>query len=147
VIDGNLLTKKYLKILVKNIKEAGFDTVHGAFLEVDDAYQDRFESLPKEEIDEILDSFYSLFRINYQYIEDERGSIHLLFGKFDDYGEFVKNYFGTFLLKMFSFKVNIMQSEANNERLVVLSNFIEKFVPEYFKIYQEISIEGNYYSM
>lgn len=139
LIDGNLLTKKYTKILVNNIKEAGFDTIHGVFIEIDDLYQDRLESLPKGELDEILDSLYSHFGINYNYFEDDNGHIHLLFGKFDDYGEFVKNYFGTFLLKMFAFKVNIFLSEKNDAVLVGLSDLIKKFVPEYFKKYLDLS--------
>ncbi|HOU02448.1 MAG TPA: hypothetical protein PLL94_10795 [Bacteroidales bacterium] len=139
LIDGNLLTKKYSRILVKNIKEAGFDPIHGVFIEIDDTYQDRLESLPKEEIDEMLDSFYSHFGINYNYIEDENEHIRLLFGKFEDYEEFVKSYFGTFLLKMVAFKVNIFLSEKNDAVLVGLSDLIKKFVPEYFKKYLDLS--------
>lgn len=139
LIDGNLLTKKYTRILVKNIKEAGFDEIHGLFIEIDDVYQDRLESLPKKEIDEVLDSFYSHFRINYNYFEDNNGNIRLLFGKFDDYEEFVKSYFGTFLLKMFAFKVDILRSEKNNKGLAGLSDFLVRFIPQYFPVYSRIS--------
>lgn len=88
-----------------------------------------------------MDSFYSYFGANYNYTDDENGHIHLLFGKFDNYEEFVKNYFGTFLLKMFAFKVDIVQSEANNEIFVGLSDFLARFVPEYLKTYSQISKE------
>ena len=139
LIDGNLLTKKYARILDKEIKGAGFDAVHGVFIDIYDLYQDHLENLPKEELDEILDSFYSLFGANYKYFEEENGLVHLMFGKFDNYEEYVKSYFCACLLKMFAFKVDILESENKNAAIAGLSNLLERFVPEYFKIYQETS--------
>jgi hypothetical protein len=43
--SGNLLTRKYIKILAENIKEVGFETIHGVFIEIDGLYQDRLENL------------------------------------------------------------------------------------------------------
>jgi hypothetical protein len=39
LIDGNLLTKKYTRILVQSIKDAGLDAIHGMFLEIDGAFR------------------------------------------------------------------------------------------------------------
>jgi len=141
LIDGNLLTMKYARILNKEIKDAGFDSMHGVFLEIDDYFQDRIERKTREVRDKILDSFNSIFGTNYTYIVNDNGIINILFGKFHDYQEFVNSYFGIFLLKMFAFEINTKLSEGKDDRINGLSDFIARFVPDYFKTYQEITMK------
>ena len=40
---------------------------------------------------------------------------------------------------MFAFKIDILLSEKENKGIRSLSNFISRFIPEYFKTYQETS--------
>jgi hypothetical protein len=78
-------------------------------------------------------------KIHYGYHANDNGLISVIFGKFDTYEDFKRNYFGTFLLEMYAFKINILLSEEQDNTLKGLSDFISKFANDYFKTYVEIS--------
>jgi hypothetical protein len=68
---------------------------------------------------------------------NDKGLKSLLFTELDSYQDFVNNYFSTFLFNIFAYRVNILLSEEKDKTLDGLSDFISRFVPEYFKTYQE----------
>jgi hypothetical protein len=139
LIDANLLEKKYSKILLEDIKKAGLDDIHGVFIDIDNSLQSNLDNLRVNELDEIFSSFNSVFSTNYKYLKNSNGLISILFGKFDNYQEFVKNYFCTFLLKMFDCKIDILKSEEKDETMKGLTNFISNFADDYLKKYLETS--------
>jgi len=61
--------------------------------------------------------------------------ISIIFGEFGDYQEFLQDYFGSFLLKMYAFKVDIIATEDQNNSIKGLSGFISKFAEDYMKVY------------
>lgn len=144
LIDANLLEKKYSKILLEDIKKAGLDDIHGLFIDIDNSLQSNLDKLRVNELDEIFSSFNSIFNTNYKYLKNSNGLISILFGKFDNYQEFVKNYFCTFLLKMFACKIDIMGSEEEDETMKGLTTFISKFADDYLKKYLEASREKKF---
>jgi hypothetical protein len=115
------------------------DEIHGKLIEIDNSFEDRLDKLPKDELDTIFNDFNSIFNTNYGYHANNNGLISIIFGKFETYEEFKRNYFGTFLLEMFAFKVNIESSEVKNEAIKGLSDFISRFAEHYLKIYLEAS--------
>jgi hypothetical protein len=139
IIDANLLEKKYSKILIEKIYKAGFDEIHGILLELDDMLQSQMDIMETNELDMILDSFNSIFNTSFKYHKNSNGLISILFGKFNNYQEFRRNYFLTFLLKLYSGKIDILKSEEENPALLGLTDFISKFTPEYVQIYLETS--------
>jgi hypothetical protein len=139
LIDVNLNVKKYSRILVKEIKDAGLDKIHGKLIECDNSLEDRLDKLPRDELDTILMNFNSTFNTNYGYHINDNGLVSIVFGKFDTYEDFKRNYFGTFLLEMFAFKVNILLSEEKDETIKGLSGFISRFADDYLKTYLEAS--------
>jgi hypothetical protein len=56
--------------------------------------------------------------------------------------DFKRNYFGTFLLEMFAFKVNIPLSEEQDNTLKGLSGFISRFADVTFIYNQYIHLLG-----
>ena len=91
------------------------------------------------ELDKIFDSFNSIFQTTYKYHVNENGLISILFGRFENYQDFVRNYFGTFLLKLFAFKVDLLLSEEKDDNIKGLSDFITRFAEAYFKTYLDTS--------
>jgi len=139
IIDANLLQRKYSKILVEEIKEAGLLEIHRVFTDIDDSLQNQFDKLKVRELDKIFKEFNSSFKTHYKYHKNSNGLITIIFDKFDNYLEFKSNYFGTFFLKLFAFKVDIIKSEEKNESIRGLSGFLSKFSEDYLKIYLENS--------
>ena len=139
MIDVNLLQKKYSKMLVEEVRNAGLDDVHGLFLEIDDSLEDQLDKLEISELDKIFNDFNSIFKTAYRYRMNSNGLLSIVIGEFKNYQEFKRNYFGTFLLKLFAFKVDIIKSEEINETLKGLSGFISKFTDDYLRIYLETS--------
>ena len=45
IIDANLLQRKYSKILVEEIKEAGLLEIHRVFTDIDDSLQNQLDKL------------------------------------------------------------------------------------------------------
>lgn len=129
---------------MEEIKDAGFNDIFGEFIRVDDSYESLFEVLPKVEVDEILNSFNSLFKTNLKYQDSEAGLISILFERFGDYEDYKRDYFATFFLKIFAFEINILASEAKTKNIKGLSDFVSRFAPEDFKTYQEISKKLNF---
>jgi hypothetical protein len=144
LIDANLTVKKHSKKLVKEIKESGLGDIHGVFIQIDSAYEERLDKLEPKALDKVFYDFNTIFKTSLSYHLNDNGMVSIIFGKFGDYHEFVQNYFATFLLKIFAFKVNITLSEENDLTLKGLSNFIARFVPEYFKTYSITSIKFNF---
>ena len=139
IIDANLLQVKYSKMLVDEVRAAGLDDVHGLFLEIDDSLEDQLDKLKVSELDKILDEFNLRFNTTYKYRMNSNGLISIVIGEFKNYQEFMRMYFGTFLLKLFAFKVDILLSEEKNETIRGLSGFLSKFADDYLQKYLETS--------
>jgi hypothetical protein len=139
LIETHVAVKDYSKQLVQEIKDAGMDEIHGKLIEVDNSLEDRLDKLPKDELDTIFQEFNTIFNTNYGYHANDNGLISVIFGKFDTYEDFKRNYFGTFLLEMYAFKINILLREEQDNTFKGLSDFISKFADDYFKTYVEIS--------
>ena len=139
IIDANLLQRKYSKMLVEEVRNAGFDGLHGVFIDIDDSLETQLDKLEVSELDEILNAFNSIFNTTYKYRMNSNGLLSIVIGEFDDYRDFKRKYFGTFLLKLFAFKIDIMLSEEKNEAIRGLSDFISKFADDYLRIYLETS--------
>jgi hypothetical protein len=67
-----------------------------------------------------------------------------MMNRFDNSQDFIRDYFGTFLLKLFVCKVDILKSEAKCETIKGISGFISKFAEEYMKLYLEVSQEKKF---
>jgi hypothetical protein len=139
LIDANLLQRKYSKMLVEEVRIAGLDSIHGVFIELDETLQSQLDKLDISELDLIFNEFNSIFQSNLKYHKNSNGLISIVFPEFKDYQEFLQNYFGSFLLKMFAFKVDIIATEVKNDSIKGLSGFISKFADNYLKIYLETS--------
>jgi hypothetical protein len=122
-----LTVKKYSQKLVKEINKAGLDDIYGVFIQIDSAYEALLDKLNPEEVDKIFDDLNSSFKTSLSYHLNDNGLVSIIFGKFDTYQEFVQNYFTTFLIKLFAFKVNISLSEEKDSTLKGLSYFIGRF--------------------
>ncbi|HEY5125526.1 MAG TPA: hypothetical protein VIK14_17495 [Ignavibacteria bacterium] len=144
LIEASLIEKKYSKILVEEIRKAGLDDMHGILLELDDMFQTQMDSMETSELDFIFNEFNSVFAASFKYHKNANGLISILFGQFDNYQEFRRNYFCTFILKMFAGEIDIAKSEKENPELKGLTEFIAKFAPEYMKIYLEKSRDMNF---
>ncbi len=139
LIEASVMEKKYSKILVEEIQKAGLDDIHGVLLELDDMLQTQMDKLKISELDMAFNSFNSIFNTTYKYHVNSNGLISIIFGQFDNYEEFRRNYFCSFLLKLFVCKIDIKGSEEENSELKGLTDFISKFAPEYMKIYLKAS--------
>lgn len=117
LIETHVAVKDYSKQLVQEIKDAGLDEIHGKLIEIDNSLEDRLDKLPKDELDTILKNFNSIFNTNYGYHVNDNVLISINFGKFESYEDFKRNYFGTFLLEMFAFRINILLSEEKMKPL------------------------------
>lgn len=139
LIDANLRQKKYSKILVEEVRDAGLDSIHGVFIDVDDSLETQLDKLTINESDLIFNAFNSIFNTTFKYRMNSNGLLSIVIGEFADYQDFKRKYFGTFLLKLFAFKVDIIKSEEKDETLRGLSDFRSKFADDYLRIYLETS--------
>lgn len=139
LIDANLRQKKYSKMLVEEVRDAGLDSIHGVFIDVDDSLETQLDKLTINELDLIFNAFNSIFNTTFKYRMNSNGLLSIVIGEFADYQDFKRKYFGTFLLKLFAFKVDIIKSEEKDETLRGLSDFISKFADDYLRIYLETS--------
>ncbi|MGD0581485.1 MAG: hypothetical protein ABR974_00915 [Bacteroidales bacterium] len=137
LIEANLLEKQYSKILVEEIRKAGLDDMHGILLELDEMFQTQMDSMETRNLDEVFNEFNSIFHTNYKYQKSSNGLISITLTHFGIYQEFVKDYFGSFILKLFACKIDIIKSEEENHEFQGLTEFILKFAPEEMKLYLE----------
>ena len=144
IIDANLLQRKYSKMLVEEVRNAGFDGLHGVFIDIDDSLETQLDKLEVSELDDIFNAFNSIFNTTYKYSMNSNGLLSIVFGEFRDYQDFKRKYFGTFLLKLFAFKIDIIGTEDKNDSIKGLSSFISKFAKDYLKVYLEISRERKF---
>jgi hypothetical protein len=127
LIDANLLTQKYSEIFVKEVMNAGLDHVHGVQIAIDDMLQSQMDKMEVSKLDMIFDEFNLLFKTHLKYHRSSNGLVSIMFGEFNDYQEFLQDYFGAFLLKLFAFRVDIIKSEEKDETIKGISAFISKF--------------------
>jgi hypothetical protein len=139
LIDGNVLVKEFANTLLKNIRDAGFDDIHGVFIDIDDSFEGQVERMDKDEFERTLKKFNSFFNVGLKYHSNDNGHNVLLFTNLDSYQNFVRNYFSTFLFKMFALKINIKSRETKHKEISGLSGFISKFANDHFKTYMEVS--------
>ena len=140
LIDANILQRKYSKMLVEKVRTAGLESIHGVFIDIDDSLETQLDKLNISELDLIFNEFNSVFQSNFKYHKNSNGLLSIVFGKFKDYQEFLQDYFGSFLLKLYAFKVDIIATEEQHNSIKGLSDFISKFADNYLKIYLETSI-------
>lgn len=139
LIEASVIEKKYSKILVEEIRKAELDDMHGVLLHIDDILQDQMDKMKISDLDLIFNEFNSTFSTNFKYHKNSNGLISVLFGQFDNYQEFRSNYFCSFLLKLFAFKINIIATEDLNPELKGISEFLKAFAALQMKTYLEVS--------
>jgi hypothetical protein len=139
ILDANLIPREYCKMLLKEVSEAGLNDIHEVFIDLDDSLQSQMDTMDINELDMIFDSFNSIFTTKFKYHKNSNGLISVIFGQFNNYQEFRRNYFCTFLLKMFAGQIDLLKTEEENLALQGLTEFIRKYADEYMKIYMEIS--------
>jgi hypothetical protein len=144
LIDAQVLTKKYSEILVKEVKNANLDRIHGVQIGIDDMLQSQMDKMEVSKLDTIFAEFNSLFKTHLKYHRSSNGLVSIMFGEFKDYQEFLQYYFGAFLLKLFAFKVDIIKTEEKTPAFLGLTDFISKFSPEYMKVYLDVSQEKKF---
>lgn len=144
IIDANLLQRKYSKMLVEEVNDAGLDSIHGVFIDVDDSLETQLDKLDINELNRIFEEFNSIFQSNFKFHKNSNGLISITFSEFKDYQEFLQDYFGSFLLKMYASKVDIIATEDKNDSIKGLSGFISKFAEDYMNVYLEISREKKF---
>jgi hypothetical protein len=139
LIEANLLEKQYSQTLVEEIREAGHDEIHGVLIHIDDILEDQMDKLKISDLDLIISEFNSIFSTSFKYHRNSNGLISVLFGQFNNYQEFRCNYFYSFLLKLFAFKINIIGTEEINPELKGISEFLTIYAGEQMKTYMEAS--------
>jgi hypothetical protein len=139
LIEANLLERQYSKTLVEEIQLAGYDNMHGVLLHIDDILEDQMDNLKISELDIVFSEFNSAFSTNFKYHKNSNGLISIIFGQFDNYEEFRNNYFCSFLLKLFAFKIDLKGTEEQNPELKGLSEFITIYAALQMKTYLEAS--------
>jgi hypothetical protein len=139
LIEASVIEKKYSKILVEEIRKAGLDDMHGILLELDEMFQTQMDTMGVSKLDMIFADFNSIFNTTYKYHVNSNGLISIILGQFDNYQEFRRNYFCTFLLKLFACRIDIIGSEEENPALRGLTDFVKTFAPEYMKIFIKTS--------
>ena len=139
LIEASVIEKKYSKILVEEIRNAGHDDIHGVLLDIDDMLQNQIDKMETIKLDLIIQEFNSIFNTTYTYHVNSNGLISIIFGQFDNYEGFRRNNFCTFILKMFAGKIGIVKSEEENQELKGLIKFVATYAPEYMKIYLDTS--------
>lgn len=139
LIEANLLERQYSRTLVEEIQSQGHDDIHGVLLNIDDMLQDQMDKMKTSELDLIFSEFNSTFSTNFKYHRNSNGLISVLFGQFNNYQEFRNNYFCSFLLKLFAFKINIIATVDLNPELKGISEFLKAFAALQIKTYLETS--------
>jgi hypothetical protein len=139
LIEANLLERQYSQTLVEEVQKAGHDDIHGVFLHIDDILEEQMDKLKISELDTIFSEFNSTFSTNFKYHKNSNGLISIIFGQFNNYEEFQCNYFCSFLLKLFAFKIDLNGTEEQNPELKGISEFITIYAGEQMKIYLEAS--------
>lgn len=139
LIEANLLEKRYSQTLVEEIQSQGHDDIHGVLLHIDEILQDQMDNMKISELDLILSEFNSTFSTSFKYYKNSNGLISITFGQFDNYQEFRNNYFCSFILKLFAFKIDIMRTEKLNPELKGISEFLTIYAGEQMNIYLEAS--------
>ena len=139
LIEANLLERQYSQILVEEIQLAGYDDMHGVLLHIDDILEDHMDKMKISELDLIFSEFNSIFSTSFKYHRNSNGLISIIFGQFNNYQEFRNNYFCSFLLKLFAYKINIIATEDLNSELKGISEFITIYAGKQMKTYLEAS--------
>ena len=85
LIDANLRQKKYSKMLVEEVRDAGLDSIHGVFIDVDDSLETQLDKLTINELYLIFNAFNSIFNTTYKYSMNSNGLLSIVFGEFRDY--------------------------------------------------------------
>jgi hypothetical protein len=114
-------------------------TIHGVFIDIDDSFQNHLDKLNNKELDDVFNSFNSIFHSEFKYHKNSNGLISIVLREFENYEDFKRNYFGAFLIKLFAFKIDIIATEDKNDSIRGLSGFLSKFADDYLKIYLETS--------
>jgi hypothetical protein len=144
LIDASILEKKYSRILVDEINQNGLDDIHGVLLGIDGILQSKMDEMEATRLDEIFREFNTIFNTNYNYHKNSNGLISIIFGQFDTYLEFRRNYFMSFLIKLFACKIDIIRCEEETPSLKGLTKFIKTYAAQYMKIYMEASRNMNF---
>jgi hypothetical protein len=139
-----LLQRKYCEILLEEVDKSSSNDIHKVFIDIDDSFQNSLDDLNIRELDNIFDEFNTRFNTTFRFHLDDYGQVIIIFGRFDNFEEFMKNYFGTFLLRLFVCKIDILKSEEKNEIIKGLSDFISTFVADYLKIYLDVTKEKKF---
>ena len=139
LIDASLLERQYSQTLVEEVQKAGYDDIHGVLLHIDTILEDQMSMMKISELDLIFADFNSTFSSNLKYHKNSNGLISVIFGQFDDYQEFRKNYFCSFLLKLFAFKIDLKETEEQNPELKSISEFLTAFAALQMKTFMDAS--------
>jgi hypothetical protein len=138
LIDASLLEKKYSRILVDEIKQDGLDDIHGVLLGIDGILQSKMDEMEATRLDGIFREFNTIFNTNYNYHKNSNGLISIIFGQFDTYLEFRRNYFMSFLIKLFACKIDIIRCEEETPSLKGLTKFIERYAAQQMETYMDV---------
>src|SRR5664280_130620 len=126
-------------MLVEEVRNAGLISIHGVFIDIDDSLETHLDKLKINELDDLFNAFNSIFNTTYKYSMNSNGLLSIVFCEFRDYQDFKRKYFGTFLLKLFAFKIDIIATEDKNVSIKGLAGFLSKFADEYLRKYLEVS--------
>jgi len=139
LIEASLLERQYSQTLVDEIGEAGHDDIHGVLLHIDTILEDQMSMMKISELDLIFSEFNSIFSTSFKYHRNSNGLISIIFGQFDNYQEFCNNYFCSFILKLFAFKIDLNETEEQNPELKGISEFLTAFAALQMKTFMEAS--------
>jgi hypothetical protein len=139
IIDANLFQRKFSRMLLKEISEAGLNDIHDVFIDLDDSLQFQMDKTEESALNESLNRFNLIFHTTFKYHKNSNGRISIIFGQFENYQEFRRNYFCSFLYKLFACKIDIKRSEEKTPTLQGLTDFISIYAPECVKTFLEAS--------
>jgi hypothetical protein len=139
LIDATLLEKKYSRILVDEIKRDGLDDIHGVLLSLDEILQSKMDEIDVTRLDKIFQDFNTLFNTNYKYHKNSNGLISIIFGQYETYPEFQRNYLLSFLIKLFACKIDIIRCEEETPSLKGLTKFMERYAAQQMETYMDAS--------
>lgn len=139
VIDSSLKEKKFGKFLVSEIQNAGYDDIHGVFIDLDDTMNTYVDTYDIQELEYNTESFNTIFSTNYKFHKNSNGKISIILKEFETYDEFRRDYFLTFFLKLFIGQIDLELSVVENPEYHGLTDFLNRFVPENYSLYLETS--------
>jgi hypothetical protein len=139
LIEASLLERQHSQTLVDEIREAGHDDIHGVLLHIDSILEDQMSMMKTSELDLIISEFNSIFSTSFKYHRNSNGLISIIFGQFNNYQEFRCNYFCSFILKLFAFKIDLELTEEQNPELKGISEFLTAFAALQMNTYLEAS--------